>query len=74
MVQKRKRRTQAEMKEVREREKSEKEALEQQREEKLRDLAALESKISTNDKIARLGNAPMIRPKPRPLKKKVCGC
>jgi len=67
---KRKRRTQAEMKEDRERQQTEKETLQKLQEDKIRDLAALEDKISKNDKTLAEG-VQTSRPKPRPLKKEV---
>jgi hypothetical protein len=71
VVTKRKRRTQAEMKEVRRVEDQEKEELKKLRAEKVCDLAALEDKISKKDSREAAGTRTFVRPKPRLLKKKV---
>jgi hypothetical protein len=75
VVSKRKRRTQAEMKEAREREQKKKDELEMLRREKVRDLAALETRISQKD-VQTTAGAHTVRPKPRakvPKKNQVSG-
>jgi hypothetical protein len=70
-VAKRKRRTKAEMEEVRRHEQKEKEDLEKVKVKKLRDLASLEDEISKQDAKESAGTNHYIRPRPRPLTKKV---
>lgn len=73
VITRRKRRTQAEMKEDEEREDREKQELQKLRAEKVRDLAALEAKISKKDaqEVASTQTSVIAsRPKPRPLIKK----
>jgi len=62
---KRRRRTQAEMKEARDQKNQEKDDLERLRQEKVRDLAALEEKIGKRD-VQAIAGAHTVRPKPRP--------
>jgi uncharacterized protein YhaN len=71
VIQKRKRRTKTEMSEARNQEQKEKEELETLRAEKVRDLAALEARISKKDKEEVAGTDTYMRPKPRPLAKKI---
>ena len=74
LIPKRKRRTKAQMNEDREREKAEKEALEESHQGKLRELASLEDKISQKDAMVASGMKTHIQvgPHPMPRQEKVC--
>jgi hypothetical protein len=66
LIPKRKRRTKAQMVEDREREQAEKEALEENHQVKLRELASLEDDISQQDAMAASGRKTHVQVKPRP--------